>query len=535
MSYLVLARKYRPQVFDDVYSQEHITRTLQNAIKMSRVAHAFLFTGPRGVGKTSLARILAKSMNCEHGPTPTPCNVCVNCVETTTGNAPDVIEIDGASNNSVDNVRDLQEELLYSASKGKFKIYIIDEVHMLSKSAFNALLKTLEEPPPNVIFIFATTDPQKVPATIISRCQRYDFKRIPLVDIVKRLEWICGRENIPATRDALFVVAKLADGGMRDALSLLDQVVSYGLDKIDIDEVNSIFGLYHTDVFMDILESITKRNASRMVEILHSLLERGSDPMELINGLLDFLRNTLLVRVGVEVEEIPQTLRKPVMDLARAFSENEILYMMSFLVHAKQEMKYSGNPVLLVEMAFVKLAKVHEIQSVDQLIEAVKNAPRNAPQNDDYSDVARDIRQIRTDEVRKTMVREVHEEKPKISALTMEILQQQWETILKKIGREMMLVSLQLQEGKLLSVNDKIIGLEFDKKLAWEQVNGKKTELEQIIGKHLDYQVYLNITLKEAPPVPAGKALTLENIRQESPELAEFIELTHSQVEPWNR
>src|SRR5262245_13187627 len=243
MAYLVSARRWRPQTFEDLIGQEHVARTLGNAIRSDRVAHAFLFTGVRGVGKTTAARILAKALNCERGPTPTPCNVCVNCLEITAGNAVDVLEIDGASNTGVDDVREIIDNVRYQPAKSRFKIYIIDEVHMLSTSAFNALLKTLEEPPPHVKFIFATTDPHKVPHTIHSRCQRYDFKRIPLRLIVERLAHIVRSDGIEVSERALFLVAREAEGSMRDAQSMLDQVIAFAGKKVRDEDVADALGL----------------------------------------------------------------------------------------------------------------------------------------------------------------------------------------------------------------------------------------------------------------------------------------------------
>src|SRR5262245_48859655 len=228
MSYLVLARKWRPQTFDEVVGQEHVTRTLRNALSSGRVAHAFLFTGPRGVGKTTTARVLAKALNCEHGPTPDPCNRCNNCTEITAGRAIDVLEIDGASHTGVDHIRDLTEGVQYRPAKSRFRIVIIDEVHMLSNAAFNALLKTLEEPPPHVKFIFATTEAHKILQTILSRCQRYDFKRIPLRELMQRLKTIVEREGLQADEVGLALLAREADGSLRDAESLLDQVAAWG-------------------------------------------------------------------------------------------------------------------------------------------------------------------------------------------------------------------------------------------------------------------------------------------------------------------
>ncbi len=268
MPYQVLARKWRPQNFEDVIGQDHITRTLQNAIKTNRIGQAYLFTGPRGVGKTTTARILAKALNCEKGPTSHPCNRCSNCIEITENRFPDVIEIDGASNNSVDDVRELIEKINYRPVKGRYRIYIIDEVHMLSISAFNALLKTLEEPPPHVIFVFATTEPHKIPATIISRCQRFDFRKIPEQLITARIKEILKEEGITdIPEESLRLVSKAADGSLRDALSILDQLIA--LDPgLSPGNIRQILGITGRSVARDLITSIVKRDTGEVARLL---------------------------------------------------------------------------------------------------------------------------------------------------------------------------------------------------------------------------------------------------------------------------
>jgi len=251
MSYLVLARKWRPQLFEEVIGQRHVTQTLQNAISQQRVAHAFLFTGARGVGKTSSARILAKALNCEKGLRTNPCNECASCQEITHGTSMDVIEIDGASNRGIDEIRELRENVRYTPAKSRYKVYIIDEVHMLTKEAFNALLKTLEEPPPHIVFIFATTEPHKIPATILSRCQRYDFKRIPFREVVESLKWIVEKEGIQISQRGLLSIAQGSEGSLRDAQSLLDQVIAYSGREIRDEDVVEVLGLIDRRVLSD--------------------------------------------------------------------------------------------------------------------------------------------------------------------------------------------------------------------------------------------------------------------------------------------
>ena len=300
MEYQVLARKFRPQTFEEVAGQEPVVRTLVNAIAQGRIGHAFLFSGPRGVGKTSVARILAKSLNCEKGPTATPCNKCTNCKEITEGRSMDVREIDGASNRGIDEIRELRENVKFAPAASKYKVYIIDEVHMLTREAFNALLKTLEEPPGHVIFIFATTENHKVPATILSRCQCYDFRRISLSQIAANLGRLAAKENIVISATALSWIAEAGDGSMRDAQSIFDQIISYAGQNISDEEVEDILGLSDRKYLYRLSEAVLARNASDCLSILEEAYLAGVDMKHFYAMLLKHFRNLLLVKIAAD-------------------------------------------------------------------------------------------------------------------------------------------------------------------------------------------------------------------------------------------
>ena len=533
MAYKVLARKYRPQRFEDVYAQEHITRTLSNAINLNRIAHAYLFTGPRGVGKTSMARIFSKSLNCVHGPTPEPCNVCDNCVEITAGTSSDVIEIDGASNTSVEDVRDLQRELMYATSKSKYKIYIIDEVHMLSKSAFNALLKTLEEPPENVIFVFATTEPHKILPTIISRCQRYDFRRIPVEDIVKQMQSIAESEEITIEEDALYTVARKADGSMRDALSLMDQVISYGSKEITGELVQTIFGILPVETYIEMLDFVQKRDSTGLLVGLRKILDSGNDLQEFLNGFLDTLRNLLLLKVGVDLHELPASIIKELKIRAGQFTENDLLYMISLLIKAKTDARFGSDPVLLTEMVFIKLTRVSEIQSLDKMIEMLGKQPAPAPQEEEsFAGVQKEILHYTRDRETENLVREAKAEKPQIEKLEIAYVQEKWEGFIKKLQREkMQLSAIYLQEGKVLAVHNNVIEIELKSPTAMSSMDRNLNDIQSCAQQHFGIKPRFKFTVAEPEQEQYILNPTLEQIREETPELAEFIEMTKSKVE----
>jgi DNA polymerase-3 subunit gamma/tau len=371
MAFLVSARRWRPQTFEDLVGQEHVARTLANAIRAGRVAHAFLFTGVRGVGKTTAARILSKALNCERGPTPTPCNACVNCREITAGNAVDVLEIDGASNTGVDDVRQIIENVRYQAAKSRFKIYIIDEVHMLSNSAFNALLKTLEEPPPHVKFIFATTDPHKLPATVQSRCQRYDFRRIPLRLVVDRLRQIVAAEAVEISDRALFLLAREGEGSMRDAQSLLDQVLAGAAGPVPDDDVLDTLGVADRRVIAALADAIIARDAARVLEPLEEAYRRGCDLRRFTRDLLEHFRNLAVAKVsgGSVLPDLPDEEAAALGEQAGRVAGEDCDRAFRILLETDEEVARAPYPKLVVEMALLRLAALPPLVPVDELLQ----------------------------------------------------------------------------------------------------------------------------------------------------------------------
>jgi len=380
MSYLVLARKYRPQTFDQVVNQTHVTQTLINAISMGRVAHAILFSGPRGTGKTTIARILAKAMNCETGPTPTPCNSCRSCREITNGSGADVYEIDGASNNSVDQVRELRENIKYMPVHSSYKIYIIDEVHMLSIAAFNALLKTLEEPPSHVMFILATTEPHKLPATILSRCQRHDFKRIDNQSISTHLMMLCEKENIVISQDSVHLIASEAGGSMRDAESLLDQVMACSEGKIEYAHVLDILGVVDRKLIFKMSEAILKRDVVAVFDLLDDIYDRGHDMKRLYLHLLEHFRNMLMVKIGKNVEklvDLPGSEIEWMHSQVKDISPGYLNQVMDLFFKEDATMRYATQPKLTLEMILIRLFQMPPSLSIDELITKLNSFRQN--------------------------------------------------------------------------------------------------------------------------------------------------------------
>jgi DNA polymerase-3 subunit gamma/tau len=376
MAYKALYRTYRPASFNEIAGQEHITRTFKNALKNNKIAHAYLFSGPRGTGKTSIAKIIAKAVNCEKAPVENPCNECDICKGIDQNTISDVIEIDAASNNGVDEIREIRDKVKYLPGIARYKVYIIDEVHMLSTGAFNALLKTLEEPPKHVIFILATTEPHKIPATIHSRCQRFDFRGVSIPEMVKRMETIIQQEDIDISKAAVKVIAESAEGGMRDAISLLDQVVSYTEKKVTIEDVHAIKGTVSHEKLIEIAESIYQNNSVDAIKVLDELTQLGKEAPRLVQNLIQFYRDMLIFK-NTNVEEDEQIIftNPDFIELSEKLSNNLIFFYIDILNQTQNDMKRTNNAKLYMELALIKM--VDHIEKQELVFEDVVNELKN--------------------------------------------------------------------------------------------------------------------------------------------------------------
>lgn len=361
MSYLVLARKWRPQIFDDLVGQEHVAQTLKNSIAADRVHHAFLFTGARGVGKTSAARIFAKALNCQEGPTTTPCGVCPSCVEITSSQGMDVLEIDGASNTGVDDIRELRENIRYLPSRSRYKIFIIDEVHMLSINAFNALLKTLEEPPEHAKFIFATTEPHKIPITILSRCQRFDFKKIALTPLQDRLRYIVDQEGITVSDDSLAAVARSGGGSMRDALSTLDQVIAFCGEQVADDEVQNLLGLVSRRLLVSTLEAVFERDPRQVLTLIQKVDDHGHSFRQFCRQLVELTRALVVLKVADEPGELIDFGETEVQELKAITATvviEDLQRILETLIRTEADLATSHFPRFTIEMVLIRLSNM---------------------------------------------------------------------------------------------------------------------------------------------------------------------------------
>ena len=523
MAYLPLARKYRPQIFDELVGQEHIATTLKNAVKMGMSAHAYLFTGPRGVGKTSTARILAKSLNCEKGPTPTPCGKCASCVEITRGTSMDVIEIDGASNRGIDEIRNLKENIKFASVRGKFRIYIIDEVHMLTQEAFNALLKTLEEPPAHAKFIFATTMPFKVLPTIISRCQRFDFRKIPAQAISKKLKAIKEKEKINLNDEAAFLIAKSADGSLRDAEVILDQLVSFTKGKISADDVTKTLGLLEQGILFDLTDSIAKGDKEELLSIVSELIQSGKDPVFITTGIIGHFRNIMVAKVAKEKSPsymaISEENFSKLKEQGGKFSLDEVLYITYSLSAAIDLMKKTSLARIPLEITLIKLADAGRLGSIKEILERLSRMDGGLKSTTLERPVIASEAKQSPNEIsaapRNDRVAESFVPKEEVAAerdiLLLQQIKNSWSGVINFIKNKKMSIATFLSEGVLLKVRDNVLAVGFHKNKSLHKdalgIDTNKKFVEEAIKSVVGENVFLSIedfegpVEEEAPPV----------------------------------
>jgi DNA polymerase-3 subunit gamma/tau len=466
MAYQVLARKHRPQRFEDVISQGHVTRTLINAMANGRVSSAYLFTGPRGTGKTTTARILAKAINCVNGPTPTPCGECPACVEITAGSSLDVLEIDAASNTGVDDVRTLRENARYLPASGRYRIYIIDEVHRLSGSAFDALLKILEEPPAHVMFIFATTEPQKVPETIRSRTQRYDFHRVPVSDLSLHLARIAALEEIEIDEDALKMLARKADGSVRDAISLLDQLSAYAGEKITGRHVTEALGLIESRFYFDYVEAIAAKNAPSSLEMIGKLIESGAKFTEFCIGLAEHFRNLMILKNARQPEkllELSETEIESFQKQVDYFSTGDILRIIRITNDMILDLKNGLAPRLVLEVSTIRLASLESTIHFEDIIarlSAEDETPPGAAEGDLFGTANSSALPAASNEkavMEKTAVPEESFGSTVTRAINLPMVQTNWSKYIEHLKRENPMLSALLAMAEIRDVKDNVI------------------------------------------------------------------------------
>jgi len=534
MSYLVLARKHRPQTFDEVVGQEHITDLLKKAIKADRLSHAYLFCGPRGIGKTSCARILAKSLNCEKGPTLKPCGKCSACTEIAKGISFDVLEIDGASNRGIDEIRTLRENVKFAPSYGRYKIYIVDEVHMLTTEAFNALLKTLEEPPEHVKFIFATTAPNKVPATIISRCQRFDFKRISIKTIIKLLEEVSKKEKFKIDQDALYAIGKSAQGSLRDALSTLDQLSALSDDGIGSDDVFSMLGLVETQLLFELVDALSQKNCSQSLKILETIIDKGKDIKQLSKDITEHFRHLMIIKVGGKslgrLIDYPVAIKEMLLTQCQQFTLGEILTAIDTFIESQETARITETVRMPLEVAFAKLTYQEEAERV------INNASTSKviPPSNRIEDKAQSLMPVAVLKDKKGQVdlsgsekhpNDIEEESPELEEdiagdmdklVTQELghvdetkpdpldlakIKKVWDVLTHEISREKMSLATYLQEGAPYGVKDMTLTIAFPDRCRFQKETLEDSQnieiVERIFSSTLKTTVIICYTIAE--------------------------------------
>ncbi|NOZ23585.1 MAG: DNA polymerase III subunit gamma/tau [Planctomycetes bacterium] len=558
MSYLVLARKYRPKTFDDFVGQEAIAQTLRNAVDSDRVAHAYLFSGDRGLGKTSMVRVFAKALNCVKGPTGKPCNKCEACQAIHRGEDIDVVEIDGASHRTVDEISDVLQNVKYRPSRSRFKIYIIDEVHMLSTHAFNALLKTLEEPPPHVKFFFATTEPNKVLDTIKSRCQRFDFRRIAPPAIAEGLGQICKAEKVKADKPTLMAVARAARGSMRDALSILDQLMSFCGKKLTVADVQQILGLVTDEKIAALVKGIGDRDAAAVLKELDERIAMGADVLDLLDQLVDYLRDLMVVAsCQGDLELVKNTVSDPdtVTKQSKLFSVEKLLYMIQILSETRRKIREGLDPRIVAEMMLVRLTAVEDMQSLPEILRRLEamdmGSGAGALPRPSYPDSTQKKTEHRTPPVKpKPDDAEPSEPPPAEEApmpqrppgpIGFAEVRKRWGEVIQAMKEEKISLGYFLGEGEVQSVGNGTVAIAFSaengahRKMLEDRPNRELLEgcIEKVLGAR--FQVKFTTTEKSAtkeerarPPAP--QRFNAQEIIEKEPMVRKALEILGGRI-----
>ena len=541
-----LYRVYRPKTFEDVVGQEHIVKTLKNQIKNNNIGHAYLFSGTRGTGKTSTAKIFARAVNCLNPINEEPCNECEICIDTLNDNIMDIVEIDAASNNSVDDIRELRESVKYTPSKAKYKVYIIDEVHMLSQGAFNALLKTLEEPPSYVIFILATTEPHKIPATILSRCQRFDFKRVSSKDIADRMSYICEKENIQAEDKALSLIARNSQGALRDALSILDQCMSFGNDKIEYNDVIELLGTVNIDELFQLSQSIIDEDTKKSLQILNEFIIWGKDIRNLINDLIDHFRNLMVCKVSKDLDEIislPEESIERLKEQSKTININDLIRILNILSETQDSMKSSSNTRILAEVTMMKIAQPMFDESKEALIKRIENLEKIIEsgnikvvtvQNESETNTSPERVQVDEPQERKEDI--VYEE---VKSEDVKLVESSWKKVIQKIKEDKKLsIAALLREVSSFNVKDNILYLIFNDNFSFarSRLNSKETIdyiesiIREILNRSFNIQIYLKSEVtslnlqEEVTKVDKGLEILEDIVNKDILEIKDSIE-----------
>jgi len=503
MSYVVLALKWRPKSFDEIIGQDRAVSTLKSAIQKGRLAHAYLFSGPRGVGKTSCARILARALNCQNGPTAAPCGKCPACQDISAGRSLDVIEIDGASNRGIDEIRTLRENVKFSPVNGKFKVYIIDEVHQITTDGFNALLKTLEEPPEFVKFIFATTQPQKVPPTILSRCQRLDFRRISVMEMIKQLEKISAAEKIKVDSQVLAAIARASDGALRDAESILDQLISFSRDKVAMEDVVSMLGMVEQSALFDIADKVVTKDPKAALTLLNDIIDKGKDPAILLNELIGHFRNLMIAKVSQgdpRLIDLPQETCEILLAQAKQISLEEIFNAFNVLAGTQEMAKRFESLRIPLEISFIRLTRPA------QQVQAVEAKPRPAAHEEKKAPVKE---KVVLPEPKNSVVREKPAAAPapkpeavynkpdnSASHISLDQVKEVWQNVVETVTRAKISVGTYLNEGLPLRLENGVLTISFSRDHSLHRDSLERKDNRELIEKTIAGLLHGHIRLE---------------------------------------